>query len=91
MGFRDKAEHSHHSFAGFVFSAVLRFLQFVLALTVIGLYGQYLNSARLQHKYADPNFVYAVVVGVLAALTSLLYLVPLFVWSKLFGWDVVIL
>ena len=91
MALRERATSSHFSFAGFLFHSILRFFQFVLALAVIGLYGQNLNSARQQNKYADPNYIYAVVVGGLAALTSLVYMVPFFKWAKLFGWDIVIL
>ncbi|KAK2067347.1 hypothetical protein P8C59_001097 [Phyllachora maydis] len=61
------------SYLGF---AVAHFLQFVLALTVIGLYGQDLQSANKAHVYADGKWVYAVVVGALSALTALLFLVP---------------
>jgi hypothetical protein len=46
---------------GFTFAylafAVLHFFEFVLALVVLGLYGQDLNSARQQHKYADSKWV----------------------------------
>ncbi|PHH87033.1 hypothetical protein CDD83_9404 [Cordyceps sp. RAO-2017] len=55
----------------------LYFVCFALAVTVCGLYGRDLNRARLEHKYADSKWVYAVVVGGLSALTSLVYLIPL--------------
>lgn len=42
------------SYLGF---AVAHFLQFVLALTVIGLYGQDLQSANKAHVYADGKWV----------------------------------
>lgn len=38
--------------------ALWRFLQFVLALTVIGLYGTDLANANKQHKYSDGKWVY---------------------------------
>ncbi|KAI1761995.1 hypothetical protein GGR53DRAFT_446771 [Hypoxylon sp. FL1150] len=55
---------------------VLHFFQFVLAITVCGLYGVDLQRARSQGKYADGKWVYAEVVGALAALTAILYMVP---------------
>ncbi|KAF7881644.1 uncharacterized protein EAF02_006332 [Botrytis sinoallii] len=68
-----------------------RFLQFVLALTVIGLYGTDLANANKQHKYSDGKWVYAVVTGTLSALTSLLHLIPLFnLIPVLFLWDAVL-
>ncbi|TEY50799.1 hypothetical protein BOTCAL_0271g00020 [Botryotinia calthae] len=71
--------------------ALWRFLQFVLALTVIGLYGTDLAKANKQHKYSDGKWVYAVITGTLSALTSLLHLVPLFnLIPVLFLWDAVI-
>ena len=92
MSLKSHATHSSNGgFAGFIFSTVLRFLQLVLALTVVGLYGGYVNDARLAHKYADGNYVYAVVVGSLAALTAVVYMVPFIKTYKVFAWDVVIL
>jgi hypothetical protein len=52
---------------GFAFSyvafATIHFFQFVLALVVLGLYGQDLNNARLQHKYADSKWVSDAIIG----------------------------
>ena len=91
MGIRDRAEDSHAGFLNFVINSILRFCQFVLALVVIGLYGGYVNDARLARKYADPNFVFAVVVGSLAAVTSLIMAVPFFRMYRLFPWDWIML
>ncbi|KAL1970986.1 hypothetical protein VTN77DRAFT_2820 [Rasamsonia byssochlamydoides] len=52
----------------------LRFFQFVLGLTVVGLYGVDLNHARQKHVYADAKWVYAEVTAGLGALTALIYL-----------------
>ncbi|RYP71497.1 hypothetical protein DL771_004752 [Monosporascus sp. 5C6A] len=60
----------------YILFSILHFFQFVLAVTVIGLYAVDLNHAHEEGKYADGKWVYAVVVGVLAAVTSLLYLIP---------------
>ncbi|KAI1370735.1 hypothetical protein F4677DRAFT_437663 [Hypoxylon crocopeplum] len=61
---------------GYVLFSVLHFFQFVLAVTVCGLYGVDLQRARSQGKYTDGKWVYAEVVGALAALTAVLYLIP---------------
>ncbi|KAH8648379.1 hypothetical protein BX600DRAFT_517771 [Xylariales sp. PMI_506] len=67
-------------FFGFALSYLLfsiaHFFQFVLALTVIGLYGVDLDNARKAGVYADGKWVFAVVVGALSALTALLYFIP---------------
>ena len=39
------------------FNVILRFLQFVFGLAVVGLYGQDLNNARKAHVYADGKWV----------------------------------
>ncbi|KAI1263374.1 hypothetical protein F5Y18DRAFT_429062 [Xylariaceae sp. FL1019] len=56
--------------------SILHFFQFVLAVTVIGLYGVDLNHAHGQGKYSDGKWVYAIVVGVLSAITAILYFIP---------------
>ncbi|KAI0162240.1 hypothetical protein GGR57DRAFT_498581 [Xylariaceae sp. FL1272] len=56
--------------------SILHFFQFVLAVTVIGLYGTDLNHANKQGKYSDGKWVYAIVVGVLSAITAILYFIP---------------
>jgi len=77
--------------------SLLRFVQFVLAITVCGLYGVDLSNARKAHVGADGRWVYAEVVGALAAVSALLYMIPLvlrlpfaFVWDFLvfFFWVV---
>jgi hypothetical protein len=50
----------------------LRTLQFILALTVIGLYGHDIQPTA---DTSDPRWVYAVVVGFLSALTAFVYVV----------------
>lgn len=50
---------------------VLRFFQFVMGLTVIGLYAVDLDNARKQGKYVDSKWVWAVVCGTLGAVSSL--------------------
>lgn len=74
-----------------ILNLAIRFLQFVLALTVLGLYGTDLDNARKQGKYTDSKWVFAEVVGALAAVTALIYMLPLLKYYWTFGWDVVIL
>ncbi|QSZ37116.1 hypothetical protein DSL72_009209 [Monilinia vaccinii-corymbosi] len=57
--------------------AMWRFLQCVLALTVIGLYGTDLHQAAREHKYMDGKWIYAITTASLSALTALLHLSPL--------------
>ncbi|KJX98181.1 hypothetical protein TI39_contig429g00011 [Zymoseptoria brevis] len=69
---------------GGVVRLVLRFFQFVLALTVAGLYGVDLQRA----DHADGKWVFAEVVAGLSAVTILLYAGLFFIPSqKLFPWD----
>lgn len=71
---------------------VLRFLQFVLAITVAGLYGVDLDNARRAGAYTDGKWVYAEVVAGLSATTCLVYAALVCVPSHvLFAWDWVIL
>lgn len=55
----------------------LRFFQFVLGLTVIGLYAVDLDRARKQGKYADSKWIWAVICGTLGSLMSLIFMLPL--------------
>lgn len=64
-----------------------RLLQFVIGLTVCGLYGRDLHAAKQAGVYADSKWVYAVTVGGLSALTVLIYMIPLFKSATLFAWD----
>jgi hypothetical protein len=73
--------------AGALVRLVLRFFQFVLALTVAGLYGVDLHHANKAHAYTDGKWVFAEVVAGLAAFTCLVYAVPFFKSYWAFGWD----
>ncbi|KNG48158.1 Uracil phosphoribosyltransferase [Stemphylium lycopersici] len=66
---------------------IIRFLQFVLGLTVIGLYAVDLDNARKANKYIDSKWVWAVVCGTLGALTSLVFMLPLAKAWFFFGVD----
>ncbi|KAK7754623.1 hypothetical protein SLS62_003406 [Diatrype stigma] len=71
--------------------SILHFFQFVLAVTVCGLYAVDLDSAHKQGKYTDGKWVYAVVVGALSAVTSLLYLIPFILrFAAVTAWSAVL-
>lgn len=76
---------------GFIINAVLRFLQFVFAIAVIGLYATDISNARKGHEHQDSRWVYAVVVAVLSAITCLVFVVPKLKSYLAFGWDLVLL
>ena len=80
-----------HSSSGGVVGAVLRLIlrlfQFVLALTVAGLYGVDLHHAHQKDGYIDSKWVFAEVVAGLSAFTVLVYGIPFFKSYWAFGWD----
>lgn len=86
---------SHHSSSGGLPGAlarlILRFFQFVLAITVAALYGIDLHRADKLDAYTDSKWVYAEVVAALSAVTVLVYAVP---WVKSYwawAWDWILL
>ncbi|KAK4624619.1 hypothetical protein CLAFUW4_05325 [Fulvia fulva] len=89
---RSRASDSHGGLVGGILRGLLRFFQFVLALTVCGLYGVDLHHAsQAPNGYADSKWVFAEVVAGLAAFTIILYAslgccMPT-LSEKLFGWD----
>ena len=61
----------------FIATTFLRFLQFVFAIAVLGLYGTDINSARKVKGVSIPSkWIYAEVVGTLSALTAIVYCLP---------------
>jgi len=81
---RDQTTSQPGGIAFFAVRAFFRFIQFVLAITVIGLYG-----ANLDEYNHDSRWGYGVAVGVLAAITVLVYCVPFFKTFWTFIWDFV--
>lgn len=77
---------------GAIIRIVIGFLQFILAITVAGLYGVDLHNASKAGVGADSKWVFAEVVAGLAATTvlvrGLLYCVPS---EKVWPWDWVML
>ncbi|KAH7358659.1 hypothetical protein B0T11DRAFT_340912 [Plectosphaerella cucumerina] len=71
--------------------SVLHLAQLVMAVTVIGLYAPDLQRANKVGGYVDGKWAYAVVVGSIAAVTSLIYLIPFvlrigYIWV----WDTIV-
>ena len=91
MAWKERASGSQGGLVFFIIHTFIRFFQFVLALTVLGLYGQDINATRKAGFGADSRWVFAEVVGALAALTALVYMVPLVKSYLAFGWDFVLL
>ncbi|KAI9832152.1 MAG: hypothetical protein M1819_004503 [Sarea resinae] len=89
MGLKDHVPASS-GLLGFIFRATLRFLQFVLAIAVAGLYGQDLNDPKDIGKGAHPKWVYAEVVSGLSALTCAIYTIPLVRAYIFFAWDTIL-
>ncbi|KAF2673084.1 hypothetical protein BT63DRAFT_421274 [Microthyrium microscopicum] len=60
---------------------LLRLFQFILGLTVCGLYGTDLDVARQAHFPVDSHWAYAVTIGGLSAFVALLFLIPQIPWG----------
>lgn len=60
----------------FVANTFLRFLQFIFAIAVLGLYGTDINSARKAGASPPSKWVYAEIIGALSAVTALVYCLP---------------
>lgn len=93
MGIFDTVRNHSHSggLIGALFRAVLRFVQFVLAIVIAALYGVDLHHAHQAGAYTDGKWVYAEVVAGLSAVTCLVYAVPFIKSYWAFGWDWVLL
>jgi Ni/Fe-hydrogenase subunit HybB-like protein len=76
MGLKDRASSSHEGFFNWLVNAFLRFCELVLGLAVVGLYGGYVNDARLAGKYADPNYTFATATGAIGAFFALVLALP---------------
>lgn len=70
---------------GLIVHHFLRFAQFVLGITIIGLYATELSSARRQDKYPYSSWAYATAVGTFSAFFSLIYFIP-FLTRAFFAW-----
>ena len=74
-----------------VLNLVLRALQFIFGVAVIGLYAQNIDYARKHHDDVEKKWTFAVVVGTLSALTCLVYVIPKLKSYWAFGWDFALL
>lgn len=79
------------SSTAFIVNAVLRFVQFVFAIAVIGLYGTDISNARKGHEHQDSRWIYAMVVAALSAITCLVFVIPKLKSYIAFAWDLVLL
>lgn len=75
----------------FIANTVLRFLQFIFAIAVLGLYGQDLHSMHKAGLKRDSRWIYAEVVGAFSAFTALVYVLPMVKSHLAFGWDLILL
>lgn len=93
MGFFDYmgTRSSSGGLCGALVRAILRFCQFVMAITVAALYGIDLQAAHNAGVYTDGRWVYAEVVAGLSAVTCLIYGIPFFKSYWAFGWDWILL
>nr|POF07216.1 hypothetical protein CFP56_31839 [Quercus suber] len=93
MGILDTVRNNSHSggIAGALLRALLRSVQFVLAIVVAALYGIDLHHAQKENAYTDGKWVYAEVVAGLSAVTCLVYAVPFIKSYWAFGWDWILL
>lgn len=84
--------HGSGGLIGGIVRLTLRFFQFVLAITVAGLYGTDLHHGSEAGVAADSKWIYAVVVAGMAAVTVMVYgalkKVP---GEYFFGWDWIML
>ncbi|USP77708.1 uncharacterized protein yc1106_04982 [Curvularia clavata] len=69
---------------------ILRLFQFVMGLTVIGMYAVDLDNARKAHVYIDTKWVWAVVCGSLGSFVSLIFMLPFAKAWFFFAVDVVV-
>lgn len=89
----DRLEHysSSGGAIGAICRLVVRFFQFVLALTVAGLYGVDLHAASKAHVGADGKWVFAEVMAALSAVTCIIYGIPFLKSYWFWAWDLILL
>jgi len=76
--------------AGAWIRIVLRFLQFVLAITVAGIYGADLHAAAQHGASANASWVYAVVVAGMSAITVMVFVAPVVKSLVFWFWDLIL-
>ncbi|KAJ5794943.1 hypothetical protein N7457_001542 [Penicillium paradoxum] len=78
----DSPEQSKGSKLAFMFFSLLRFLQFVFGLTVIGLYGKDVHHDHSEKHTWHSKWVYALVTAFLATITAAIHIILPFVMRK---------
>lgn len=85
-----KKSSSSNGTASVVLRILLRLFQFVMAVTVAGLYGVDIHHWHQDGEHADARWVYAEAVAGIAAITVLVYAVPFIKSYKIWAWDVIV-
>jgi len=85
-----RSNSSSGGLPGAIARLVLRLLQFVVAVTVAGLYGIDLQHGNQNGIHPDSKWWYAEAVAGLSALTCILYGLPFFKSWWGFGWDFIL-
>ncbi|KAK2798290.1 hypothetical protein FQN50_008895 [Emmonsiellopsis sp. PD_5] len=80
-----KKRYSIGSTLSMVFEALVRFLQFVFGIAVIGLYAQDLVRAKKNNKEFDPKWTYATSLGTISSFSALIYLIIPFLIPRPLG------
>jgi len=71
--------------------SVLHFFQFILGITVCGLYGTDISRGNQQGVHPDSKWVFAVVVGAISAFTAVLYFIPFILrFAVVWIWNVIL-
>ncbi len=85
MGLQDYAS-ANGGIVSLILRFLVRFLQFIFAFIVVGLYGFRLDNERKAEQYVSSHWVYAVGVGGLSAITCIIYMLPPVHSYSIFGW-----
>lgn len=91
MAWKETGTTSHGGFVGFLVHTVIRFFQFVFAVTALGLYGEQITGQRNTMGHADGRWIFVEVVAGLSAITALIFMVPFVKTYLAFGWDLLLL
>ena len=91
MGISNFVSNREGGVLQFIVRSIVRFFQFVFALTVVGLYGVRVNDERVAHAAESPQWVYAVVIASISALTTVIYALPKVPSAIFFAWDSLLL
>ena len=86
--FEDHAYKTYGSYKLWIFSAVLRFCQFILATIVCVLYGSDILFWKGNYKgHIDSKWFYAAGVAAVSIVTALVFILPFIQTQRCFIWD----